>query len=102
MILQTAARLFLCVALLLQSIVAFETDQFNLPPQPLADIGDEVSDYAAQNLKKAVDKLNAEILARQSCLENNHAKVKKSKCDSADKEKVALAFLRSGGMQFAS
>ncbi len=95
MLLRTAARLFLCVALLSQSIAAFETDQFNLPPTPLADIGDEVSEYAAQNLKKAVDKLNAEILARQSCLENKTVKPKKLKCDSADKEKTKLEFLRS-------
>jgi hypothetical protein len=95
MTLQTAARLFLCVALLLQSIAAFETDQFNLPPQPLADIGDEVSEYVEQNVRKAVDKINAEIFARQSCLENKVVKPKKLKCDSADKEKTKLEFLRS-------
>ena len=95
--LQTAARLFLCVALLMQStaVFAFETDQYNLPPKPLADIGDEVSEYAEQNLRKAVGKINGEISARQSCLENNAAKPKKIKCDSADKERAKLKFLRS-------
>jgi hypothetical protein len=89
--------LFLCVALLAQTtaVFAFETDQFNLPPQSLADIGDEVSEYAEQNLRKAVEKINAEILARQACLENRAVKSKKVKCDSTDKEKARLKFLRS-------
>ena len=74
--LQTIAQLFLCAVLLWRTVVAFEADQYNLPPQPLADIGDEVSDYVAENLKKAAGKINAEILLRQSCLENNSAKLK--------------------------
>jgi hypothetical protein len=95
--LHTAARLFLCVALLMQStaVFAFETDQYNLPPEPLADIGEEVSEYVEENLRKAVDKINAEILARQSCLENKADKPKKIKCDSPNKEKAKLEFLRS-------
>lgn len=95
--LQTIARLFLCAALLLQSIAAFafETDQYNLPPKPLADIGDEVSDYAEQNLRKAVAKVNAEIFARQSCLENDAVKSKNVKCDVPDRERAKLKFLRS-------
>ncbi|CAN5876298.1 hypothetical protein BH24ACI1_BH24ACI1_14180 [soil metagenome] len=40
----------------MQSTVAFETDQYNLPAPPLADIGDEVSEYTEENLKKAIDK----------------------------------------------
>lgn len=73
-------------------ILAFETDQFNLPPQDLADIGDEVTDYTKENLEKAIKKINAEILIRQTCLENNS---KGAKCQSADKEKAKLEFLRS-------
>lgn len=91
-------RLFLCAALLLSQsnfASAFETDQFNLPPAPLADIGDEVSLYAAENLEKAVDKINAEIGARLSCLENDGAKSKKLKCASPAKEREKLAALRS-------
>ncbi len=94
---QTVARLFLCVILLMQPAVAFafETDQYNLPPQPLADIGDEVSEYAEENLKKALNKINAEILIRQSCLENKSVKTGKIKCNSVNKEQARLEYLRS-------
>lgn len=93
--LQTIARLFLCAVLLLQPVVAFETDQYNLPAQPLADIGDEVSEYAEQNLRKAIAKINAEIIARQSCLENNSVKPKNVRCDLPTRETAKLKFLRS-------
>ncbi len=90
---QNIIRLFLCVALLSQTIAGFETDQYNLPPEPLADIGDEVSEYAEGNLKKAVVKINDEIAARRACLENTT--VKKTKCDSPEKERARLNYLRS-------
>ena len=93
--LQTIAQLFLCAVLLWRTVVAFEADQYNLPPQPLADIGDEVSEYTEQNLRKAIDKINAEITRRQSCLENNPVKPKEVKCDSPDRERTQLEFLRS-------
>lgn len=85
---------FLCVALAAQgaAVRAFETDQYNLPPAPLADIGDEVSDYVAEKLRKAVDKINARIAARQNCLEKNS---RLANCDSAEREKLKLAELRS-------
>ena len=92
---QTLTRLFLCVVLLVQPIIAFETDQYNLPAQPLADIGDEVSEYTEENVRKATDKINREILTRQSCLEDNAAKVKKIKCGSPEKERARLEYLRS-------
>ncbi|GEM_PF-5924867 len=38
------------------SAFAFETDQYNLPSEPLADIGNEVNDYALENIRKAVGK----------------------------------------------
>lgn len=87
----------MCVVLSMPSSVglAFETDQYNLPPQPLADIGDEVSDYVEQNLRKAVGKINAGISARQSCLEKDGAKQKGIKCESPDDERAKLKFLRS-------
>jgi len=91
------ARLFLCAVLLAQPLIvfAFETDQYNLPPQPLADIGDEVSEYTEQNVRKAADKINAEISVRLACLENNAAKSKKVKCGSPEKEQARLDYLRS-------
>ncbi len=92
--LQKIFRSFLCFLLLEQStfIFAFETDQYNLPPEPLADIGDEVSQYTADNLRKAVKKINDEIVRRENCLIN---KTEKSQCESPDKERAKLAFLRS-------
>lgn len=86
--------LLICFILFAQSLnlFAFETDQYNLPPVPLADIGDEVTDYAAENIEKAFEKINAEILERQSCLEK---KAKRTNCDSAAKEAAKLKYLRS-------
>jgi hypothetical protein len=88
--LHSIIRLFLCAVLLAQSTFAFETDQFNLPLQPLADIGDEVSDYAEENLRSALGKINTEILARQNCLETRG-----KNCDSPEKTRVRLNYLRS-------
>jgi hypothetical protein len=81
--------------LLAQSVAAFETDQYNLPPEPLGDIGDELAEYVEQNLKKAIDKTNAEIARRQSCLDKNAAERRSGKCESAEKELARLRFLRS-------
>lgn len=53
--------IFLCAALFVQSTAAFETDQYNLPPAPLADIGEEVSEYTLEKLREAMNELNAEI-----------------------------------------
>lgn len=89
------ARLFLLIVLLVQSPVAFafETDQYNLPPTPLADIGDEVFEYTEENIRKALAKINAEIATRQACLEN--VAEKKAKCGSPEIERKRLAYLRS-------
>lgn len=94
---QAISRLFLCIVLLTQpfSSLAFETDQYNLPPQPLADIGDEVTDYVEENLRKAVEKINGRILAAESCLKKNSPKSERKNCDSADEEQEKLARLRS-------
>lgn len=93
--LRTILSAFLCVVLLAQSAAAFETDQYNLPPAPLGDIGEELSEYVEQNLKKAIDKVNAEIIRRQSCLNKNAAEPGSEKCESAEKELARLRFLRS-------
>ncbi|CAN5552046.1 hypothetical protein BH18ACI1_BH18ACI1_18100 [soil metagenome] len=95
--LKTIAQMFLSAVLLMQStfVFAFETDQYNLPPKPLADIGDEVSQYTELNLRKAVKKINAEIAAGETCLGNNVEKIRKIKCDSPDEERAKLKFLRS-------
>lgn len=71
-------------------VAAFETDQYNLPPVPLADIGDEVSDYIESQLYTAIAKLNGEIARSVKCLENP---VKG--CSSSSVERKKLAALRS-------
>ncbi len=83
---------FISVILLTQAAIAFETDQYNLPREPLGDIGGEVTEYTEENLRKAISKINAEILVRQDCLENN---APKNKCDSPEKSRARLDFLRS-------
>ena len=47
---------------------AFETDQYNLSPEPLGDIGDEVSSHVEEKLRTAIAKLNGEIERRERCL----------------------------------
>ena len=59
---------------------------------PLADIGGEVTDYALENIEKAVGKINAEIVERQACLDKNS---KRSNCDPVESEKAKLKYLRS-------
>ena len=71
--------------------LAFETDQFNLPPVPLADIGNEVSQYVEENLRLAVDKVNSDISKGQKCI----GAPKAEGCGSADAEIKKLKYLRS-------
>lgn len=84
----------LCLVLIAVPLSAFETDQYNLPPEPLADIGDEFTEYLEENLRQAIEKVNREIAARKLCLETTNRK--KSKCDSIGKERERLSFLESG------
>ncbi len=86
-------HLYLCFILLMSpsAVFAFETDQFNLPPEPLADIGAEVHDYVKENVEKAIEKINREINVRQNCLDNKTAK----NCESATKNRQRLNYLRS-------
>ncbi len=87
--------LLLSLALLCHtfSVEAFETDQYELPPNSLADIGDEVSDQVEQKLHEAIDNLNAQIVKSESCL-NQSAQLKDNSCNAAE-AKVKLAYLRS-------
>ncbi len=72
---------------------AFETDQYNLPPEPLADIGDEISAYIEQNVAEAVDDLNKKIAAQQACLFDIAARPRE--CGSAGDVEKKLGYLRS-------
>ena len=86
-------HIFLCLVLLVSpsAVFSFETDQFNLPEKPLADIGAEVHDYVEENVGTAIEKINAEIKTRQVCLDNESRKT----CESAIKNRRRLSYLRS-------
>jgi hypothetical protein len=84
-----------CLLLSSTNVVAFETDQYDLPPVPLADIGDEVSEHVEQKLHKAVDKTNAEILRRQRCISGYADGGPERGCDSLMAEISKLAYLRT-------
>ncbi|MFZ1700828.1 MAG: hypothetical protein WBO10_06615 [Pyrinomonadaceae bacterium] len=73
-------------------ISAFETDQYNLPPEPLVDIGNEVSEHVEQNLRKAIGEVNAEIAEHEACVTDM---IKPKSCGSSGDEVKKLAFLRS-------
>lgn len=95
--LRNVGLLVLLAALLLPqgSVSAFETDQYNLPPQPLADIGTEVSDHVEAELREAVEKVNAEIVVRQRCLASTLDDGKREGCGSPTAKRARLAYLRS-------
>ena len=90
--------LFPLIAILLvppQSVHAFETDQYNLPPQPLADIGNEVSEHVEAKLRKAVAKANTEIVVREKCLAATSDNGERKGCGPQAAERVKLEDLRS-------
>ena len=74
----------------LRSLSAFETDQYNLPPEPLADIADEVTEYVAGQLELAAAKLNARISFAEECLIEN-----RRDCNSVENLHKELRYLRS-------
>ena len=82
------ASFTLAVLLLAQPArwMCFETDQYNLPPTPLADIGPEVYEYTLENIGKAIAKVNAEIIAKRECID-------KSVCGSNARKRIE--YLRS-------
>jgi len=89
-----STAIFIILSLLAMSgpraALAFETDQYNLPPVPLADIGDEVSDHVEKALFAVLASLNSEISVRSKCLET-----RTQECRRADLERRKLAYLRS-------
>ena len=89
--------LFMCLILFIQSTICFgfETDQFNLPPEPLADIGDEVSEFAIENLREVVEKVNDKIRAAQGCAEKKSSNSADNNCRTSNSEKNDLKYLRS-------
>lgn len=87
------STILLVVFLLLYPIpkaVAFETDQYNLPPAPLADIGDEITDHVIGQIRLAADDVNRQIETSEACL------VSRNKgCGRADSVRKELDHLRS-------
>jgi hypothetical protein len=85
------AAALLPLTILFSSITfAFETDQYNLPDTPLADSGEEISEYIFANLKQAITELNAEIAQTAACLES-----RTKDCDATEKQRKKLEQLRS-------
>jgi hypothetical protein len=78
------------VLMSVRGVPAFETDQFNLSPEPLSDIGDEVSQHVADKLVEAVDDLNSNIQRSARCLE-----APSKSCGSQAEEQKRLLYLRS-------
>jgi len=74
------------------SVLAMETDQYNLPTAPLADIGEEVTQHVELALIESVEKINREIASQESCLA---AAKPVRKCGSKRKIEKRLAYLRS-------
>jgi len=72
---------------------AFETDQYNLPPEPLADIGDEVSQYVEGRIQLAIADVNARIALHKLCIERVEGQ--SSGCGPVKSELDKLAVLQS-------
>lgn len=91
--LQGIIGFILCISLLVHPVFikAFETDQYNLPTEPLADIGDEVTEYTETNILEAVAKVNKKIRSIEDCpvIWQNEG------CRFSENEQKELAFLRS-------
>jgi hypothetical protein len=89
--LASIAAAILTASLLSGSVaLAFETDQYNLPDRPLADTGEEISEYIFTNLQEAVDELNTEIARSTGCIA-----IRTKGCGDADDERRKLTKLQS-------
>jgi hypothetical protein len=73
-------------------VSAMETDQYNLPTTPLADIGGEFTEFAALRLKQEIEKINSKIDLLTECL---RSEVEKTSCGSREKVAAKLARFRS-------
>ena len=69
-VLKTLSLLVIFAISTATSSFAFETDQYNLPPARLGDIGTEVSSYFEENLIAAIDEVNREIDKLTRCMAN--------------------------------
>ncbi len=69
-VLKTLSLLVILAISTATSSFAFETDQYNLPPVRLGDIGTEVSDYFEESLLAAIGEVNSEIDKLTQCIAN--------------------------------
>jgi len=60
---------------------ALETDQFHLPPKPLADVGPEVDQHIRQTLTKIIEPINDEIQTLQEKLRQTDDDAKRRKLE---------------------
>jgi len=74
--------------------LAMETDQFNLPPEPLADIAPEVEAYVAQHVQTAIETVNTQIAAHEACV-GSEAEPRPKTCGTNKQERSKLDQLRS-------
>jgi hypothetical protein len=56
--LKIRTRFFICVCLVCQFASALETDQFTVPPAPLADLAPQLSAHVRRSLQKVIDEAN--------------------------------------------
>lgn len=75
------------------AVLSFETDQYNLSPVPLVDIGEEVSVHTAMLLLRAAARLNAKIQMHEDCFDKNRRG--NAVCGAKEDEMQKLAYLRS-------
>lgn len=85
--------LLLIATFVIRPVSAMETDQYNLPTEPLADIGNEFSGFVADNLWTAAATINAEIEQHQKCIDGVAGG--NVKCRSAETEKKQIAELQT-------
>jgi hypothetical protein len=90
----TVLALVLAVCLSPGMTLAFETDQYDLPPQPLKDIGDEVAAHVELKIRIAIDKINAAISAADNCIAAGAAH-RLHGCGDPVIERSKLEYLRS-------
>lgn len=87
-VLKTVSLLLIITISTATSSFAFETDQYNLPPVPLGDIGAEVSGYFEENLIAAIGEVNSEIDRLNQCIVNREKREKA--CPSASEARRQL------------
>jgi len=87
-VLKTLSLLLILAISTATSSFAFETDQYNLPPVRLGDIGTEVSGYFEENLIAAIGEVNSEIDKLNHCIANGEKREKS--CPSAGEARRRL------------